>query len=168
MSVNESNYAFIDGQNLYETLGRQGKNIKYHRLRELLARRYNVTKAIIYLGEVEPTILSSAYRSGMEVVRKQAVRYIDKAGKAHQKNNIDIDLAVGVLGKYTGQYDRAVVVSGDGDFAPLYWFLIRQDKLKRIIAPSREESSTLLRGPELRKYTAYLSDIDTLADLLIP
>ena len=42
-------------------------------------------------------------------------------------------------------YDKAVVVTGDGDFHCLLEYLKKHDKLKRLIIPNRYKYSSLLR-----------------------
>ena len=42
-------------------------------------------------------------------------------------------------------YDRAVIVTSDGDFACLVRYLDQKAKLGRVLSPTRERCSTLLR-----------------------
>jgi len=42
-------------------------------------------------------------------------------------------------------YDKAVIVSGDGDFHGLVEYLIFKDKLERILAPNIDSCSSLLK-----------------------
>lgn len=54
-------------------------------------------------------------------------------------------------------YDKAVIVSGDGDFYCLIEYLIEVDKLKKILIPNRYKYSALLRK--------FISSIDFLDQL---
>jgi uncharacterized LabA/DUF88 family protein len=47
-------------------------------------------------------------------------------------------------------YDKAVIVSGDGDFLSLYDYLAEKDKLSAILIPNKLSYSSLLN-----KYAAY-------------
>lgn len=60
------------------------------------------------------------------------------------KGNIDAELVLHRMIEYS-HYDKAVIVTGDGDFHCLIKHLNKQDKLKRIIIPNREKFSSLLR-----------------------
>jgi len=42
-------------------------------------------------------------------------------------------------------YDKAVIVTGDGDFHCLIEYLRKQNKLERLIVPNRYKFSSLLR-----------------------
>ena len=43
------------------------------------------------------------------------------------------------------RYDRAVIVTSDGDFACLVRYLYEQRKLKRVLSPNRTGCSALLK-----------------------
>ncbi len=42
-------------------------------------------------------------------------------------------------------YDRAVIVTSDGDFACLVRYLYKQGKLERVLSPNRKGCSVLLK-----------------------
>jgi len=42
-------------------------------------------------------------------------------------------------------YDKAAIVSGDGDFSCLVCHLSKNNKLKTVISPCRQKSSVLIR-----------------------
>ena len=73
------------------------------------------------------------------------------------KANVDVDLTVGVLGTYIDQYDKAVIISGDGDFLPLYFYLKNIGKLKRIIVPSKKSYSTELNNQALKDLVTFMN-----------
>ena len=60
------------------------------------------------------------------------------------KGNVDAYLVVWAM-KELGNYDRAVLVSGDGDYYPLVDYLAGQGKLFAVLAPNRKYCSSLLR-----------------------
>ena len=51
-------------------------------------------------------------------------------------------------------YDKAIIVSGDGDFHCLIEYLVEHNKLYRILTPNQKYSSLL------RKYHDYIARID--------
>ncbi|MBN1374287.1 NYN domain-containing protein [Candidatus Dojkabacteria bacterium] len=57
-------------------------------------------------------------------------------------------------------YDKAVIISGDGDFFCLIEYLERKNKLKNIITPNEKYSSLL------KKYSPYLISLARLKDKL--
>ena len=55
-------------------------------------------------------------------------------------------------------YDKAVIISGDGDFRCLVEYLIKKNKFKKIFIPDQERCSILLkRFPS--EYLAFISDL---------
>ena len=67
---------------------------------------------------------------------------IKKDGKAKVKGNVDAELVLRAMIEYPN-YEKAVIVSGDGDFYCLIEYLIKQNKLGKIIVPNNRFSSLL-------------------------
>ena len=68
------------------------------------------------------------------------------------KGNVDAELVLHTMIEYAN-YDKAVIVSGDGDFHCLIEYLIKQDKLRKIIVPNVRFSSLL------RKFSGFIVNI---------
>jgi uncharacterized LabA/DUF88 family protein len=60
------------------------------------------------------------------------------------KGNIDAELVLHTMIEYPN-YDKAVIVTGDGDFYCLIDYLKKQNKLGRLIVPNQFKFSSLLR-----------------------
>ncbi|MBI3421291.1 MAG: NYN domain-containing protein [Candidatus Sungbacteria bacterium] len=60
------------------------------------------------------------------------------------KGNVDAELVLQAMHEYQN-YDKAVIVSGDGDFYCLVKYLHERDKLRRLIVPDKYKYSVLLR-----------------------
>ena len=60
------------------------------------------------------------------------------------KGNIDADLVLHAMIEFP-HYDKAIIVSGDGDFYPLIDYLKAKNKLLKIITPNKKYSSLLLK-----------------------
>ena len=160
-------YAFIDGQNLYESLNRKGVVFSYEKLRGYLRKKFHVSKAIMYLGDIHKDVYKKAERAGFVVKKKRSVLQIDTSGKLVRKANIDVDLVVGALYEYNNDYDSAVLLTGDGDFMPLVKALMKQNRLKNIIVPNNENSAIEYMDPQFKKYLVRLSDVEEKIDLLL-
>ena len=78
------------------------------------------------------------------------------AGK--KKGNIDVDLVFTVMEKlYRNEIeDKVVLVSGDSDYRLLVDFLIKENKLEKILFPNKKKSSSLYKVVDV-KYKADLS-----------
>lgn len=75
-----------------------------------------------------------------------------EAAKRHIKGNIDAELVLWAM-KDLNKYDKAIIVSGDGDFYCLVEYLHEQKKLEKLLVPSMHFSGL---------YHAYESYIERL------
>ncbi len=66
----------------------------------------------------------------------------DKDGNV--KGNVDADLVLQAMIDYE-KYDKALIVSSDGDFYCLVKYLYKQEKLKVVISPYVKTCSILLK-----------------------
>ena len=69
------------------------------------------------------------------------------------KGNVDAELVLHTMIEYPN-YEKAVIVSGDGDFYCLVEYLEKNMKLGKIIVPNRQYSSLL------RKFSPYIVSVD--------
>lgn len=85
----------------------------------------------------------------------------DTKDKPTIKGNVDAELVLYAM-KEMPNYDKAIIVSGDGDFFSLAEYLLAQDKLAHILTPNWQYSSLLkpfedkiVRLDQLRRQLAY-------------
>jgi uncharacterized LabA/DUF88 family protein len=137
-----NNFAFIDSQNLNLAIQEQGWNLDFKRFRKYLEDKYHVTKAFLFIGYVatNESLYISLQKYGYILIFKPTL--ILPSGKA--KGNIDAELVLHAMIEYPN-YDRAIIVTGDGDFYCLIDYLKKQNKLERLIIPNRYKFSSLLR-----------------------
>lgn len=137
-------YAFIDSQNLNLGVLSQGGKLDFRKFRQYLKLKHNVSKAFLFIGYVEENKVLYDYlkRSGYICVFKKIIEYKDK--DIVVKGNIDADLVLHTMIEYP-HYDKAIIVSGDGDFYPLIEYLQKKNKLLKIITPNKKYSSLLLK-----------------------
>jgi hypothetical protein len=139
-----SNYAFIDGNNLHKGIENQGWHLDYRKFRKYLEDKYNAKKVCYFIG-FDPTrqVLYKYLNScGYSLIFKPTSR----RGKV-LKGNVDSELVLVTVAK-AGNYEKAIIVAGDGDYFCLAGYLDALGKMEMILAPSRNECSVLLRrGP---------------------
>lgn len=72
------------------------------------------------------------------------------------KGNVDAELVLHTMIEYSN-YDKAVIITGDGDFYCLIDHLKKRNKLEKLIVPDQRRYSSLLRKfiPE----TAFLNPL---------
>ena len=142
MKKPQTNYAFIDGTNLHLTMVNLGWNLDYKRFRVYLSEHYGVSKAYYFVGYVPE--MSDLYISlqsyGFVLVHKPILKLKD--GKV--KGNVDAEMVLQAMIECSN-YEKAVIISSDGDFRCLVEHLLQVGKLERVLAPSRDGCSLLLR-----------------------
>jgi len=142
MLKKENNYAFIDSQNLNLGIQKLGWKLDYKKFRIYLAEKYGVKKAYIFIGFValNQSLYDSLQEAGFILKFKPTIS--DADGKI--KGNIDADLVLRATLELNN-YDKAVIVSSDGDFYSLVQHLYENGKLEVVLSPDMGHCSTLLR-----------------------
>ncbi len=155
------NFAFIDGQNLHLGLKEIGVTLDFRRFRMYLRDRLHVAEAYYFLGYIpeQQSLYANLQRAGFVLQFKEVSR--DGAGKA--KGNVDVDLTLRVVDKIAN-YDAAVIVTSDGDFASLVTYLIEKEKLRTVLSPTRAKCSYLLRRAA-KGHIDFLENIRSKIDL---
>jgi uncharacterized LabA/DUF88 family protein len=138
----KNNYAFIDSQNLNLAIREQGWQLDFKKFRKYLEDKYKVSKAFIFIGYVptNESLYISLQEYGYILIFKPTLSLPD----GRVKGNIDAELVLHTMIEYPN-YDKAVIVTGDGDFHCLIEYLNKQNKLERLIVPNRYKFSSLLR-----------------------
>ncbi len=151
----QTNYAFIDGTNVYRSTEEMGWKLDTKKLRRHLEETYGVTRAYYFIGYVESNqkLYDTLKSRGYELVYKDTYR--DKDGNL--KGNIDAELVLQVMTDYR-VYRQAVIVTSDGDFACLVQYLIQKSKLRSVIASSKVGCSHLLERAS-GSYICYMDDL---------
>ncbi|OQA82826.1 MAG: NYN domain protein [Microgenomates group bacterium ADurb.Bin238] len=155
-------YAFIDSQNLNlgtskniyknKRLIYKGWKLDFKKFRQYLTDKFKVEKAFLFIGYIPEN--KSLYKHlkafGYELVFKPTIK--DDHGKA--KGNVDAELVLHSAAIEYKNYDKAVIISGDGDFRCLHEFLIKNGKMLRIIIPNTKSESSLLKP--FQKYKTFI------------
>ena len=143
MVLDQNNYAFIDGQNLNLGIQTLGWKLDYKKFRVYLAEKYSVTNAYIFLGYIKKNnaLYEGLKRSGYIPIFRQ----ISYASNRNVKGNVDAEMLLHTMIKLP-TFDKAVIVSGDGDFFCLVEYLIGNSKLSRILIPNQNRYSSLYKN----------------------
>lgn len=138
----ENNYAFIDSQNLNLGVQKLGWKLDYKKFRVYLSEKYGVRKAYIFIGFVplNQDLYDRLQEAGFQLKFKPTVP--DGEGKI--KGNVDADLVLQAMIDLP-HYDKAVLVSSDGDFYSLVRYLSEKNKLSTVISSDVENCSSLLK-----------------------
>ncbi|HLD17454.1 MAG TPA: NYN domain-containing protein [Patescibacteria group bacterium] len=97
--------------------------------------------------------------AGFTCIFKPTLHYKDGT----TKGNCDAELVLWSMIEY-GNYEKAVIVTGDGDFHCLVDHLLKQQKLECVLIPDRDHFSGLLKFKQFRPFLRYMNDLrDRLA-----
>ncbi len=142
MKKPQDNYAFLDGQNLNLSTQAMGWRLDWKRFRVYLREKYGVGKAYYFVGYVpENTDLYNSLQSyGYSLIFKPVS--VRKGGKL--KGNCDAELVLQAMIDFSA-YQKAIIVTSDGDFACLVTYLQKMGKLECVLASSWGGCSHLLK-----------------------
>ena len=145
MILKENNYAFIDSQNLNLGVKNMGWNLDFKKFRIYLKEKYSVSQAYIFIGYMPGK--DNLYRSLQTygyvlnfkpVIFNEDIKLI--------KGNIDADLVLqAMIDFHENKFDKAVIVTSDGDFYSLVDYLQGKDKLKVVMSPYFKTCSSLIK-----------------------
>lgn len=137
-------YAFIDSQNLNLGVQSQGWRLDFARFRVYLKDKYKVNKAFLFIGFIpkHKKLYSFLEKSGYNIVYKPVIESNRKSMPV--KGNVDAELVLHAMIQFPN-YQKAIIVSGDGDFYCLAEYLEKKKKLEKIIVPNKRYSSLLRR-----------------------
>jgi uncharacterized LabA/DUF88 family protein len=137
-----NNYAFIDSQNLNLSIQNQGWTLDLRKFRRYLLDKYGINKAFIFIGFVPQNqrLYTNLQKFGYIVIFKPTLTL--PSGKV--KGNVDAELVLHAMIEYNN-YDKALVITGDGDFYCLIDYLHQNQKLLKLMIPDRNNYSSLFR-----------------------
>lgn len=139
-------YAFIDSQNLNLGVQSQGWKLDFGKFRQYLITKYKVDKTFLFIGYIQgnQTLYTYLQSVGYICVFKPTLELKEGKKEVKVKGNVDAELVLHSMIEYDN-YDKAIIVSGDGDFHCLIEYLEGKGKLSKIITPNKRYSSLLKR-----------------------
>jgi uncharacterized LabA/DUF88 family protein len=162
----QGNYAFIDSQNLNlglknivkNKLGKvlhSGWDLDFARFRIFLKDKYKVKKAFLFIGFMpgNEKLYQYLQEAGYICIFKPTLA-IKSDGKNKIKGNCDAELVLHSMIEIDN-YNKAIIVSGDGDFYCLIEYLKEKNKLEKVLIPNQFTYSSLLK--KFTKNLTYLN-----------
>ena len=156
----KKNYAFIDSQNLNLGVLSQGWKLDFKKFRKLLKDKYFVAKAFLFIGFIpkNKNLYSRLERDGYLLVFKPVLESKIK-GQIKIKGNVDAELVLHTMIEF-GNYNKAVIVSGDGDFYCLIEYFDYKKKLLHLFTPNKFYSRLF------KPFSGYIVQVDWLKNSL--
>lgn len=149
------NYAFIDAQNVHRGIKSLGWKIDWVKFRKYLKEKYSVETAYLFIGFIQSNqdLYSELQKAGYILIFKPII--MDGEGKA--KGNCDADLVLHTILE-KDNYDKAVIITSDGDFYSLVRYLYENNKLEMVLSPHIENCSKLLKK-EAKEKIHYMDNL---------
>ena len=137
-----NNYAFVDAQNVNLSVQNQWRKLDWNKFRVYLSEHYHVTQAYLFIGYLEEQ--KELYEFLQQAWFTLIYKAVHTTKEGMTKGNVDAELVLqAMIDIWT--YDKAVIVTWDGDFACLVKYLLEQKKLLKVIVPNIRQHSILLR-----------------------
>ena len=120
-----------------------GLILNFRRFRIYLKEKYSVTHAYLFIGYIEGNteLYKMLQEAGFICIFKPTLVYKDGT----TKGNCDAELVLQAMIEFD-IYNKAVIVTGDGDFYCLVKYLIDKDKLKTVLIPNRNKFQHFLNS----------------------
>ena len=150
-----NNFAFIDAQNVHLRIKSLGWDLDWHKFRIYLKEKYSVSVAYLFIGYIPSNqdLYSKLQKAGYILIFKP----ISFDGERKAKGNCDADLVLRTMIELPN-FDKAMIVTSDGDFYSLVRYLYEKDKLQMVLSPYIETCSKLLKQ-EAKSKINYLNDL---------
>lgn len=150
-------FAFIDSQNLNLGVRSQGWKLDWRKFRQYLRNKYNVAEAYLFIGYKpgNEALYTNLQRMGYLVVMKPTMEL--PGGTV--KGNVDAELVLHTMIQFKN-FDKAIIVSGDGDFFCLVEHLVNKSKLLALLTPNSHYSRLY------KPFSNFIIRIDWLKDSL--
>ena len=149
-------YAFIDSQNLNLSILSLGWKLDFQRFRIYLRDKYHVQNAYLFIGYMPENVGLYKRLQEMDYICVFRPTFIGTNGKT--KGNVDAELVLHAMIEFPN-YDKAILVSGDGDFQCLAKYLLEQGKLGALLIPNQAKYSALLKFKIFKPYLRFVSDL---------
>lgn len=154
------NFAYIDNQNLYMAtrFADEPWEIDMRKLRAFLRNRYNVTRAYLFMGafdlKYQDRYLAFQDCGYLTVFREHGMEL-----KGKKKGNVDVDVVFEMMrDNFTSvQMEKAILISGDGDYFRTVEYLIDMEKFDKVLLPTHKNASSLYK----RLSNAHYAYLDT-------
>jgi len=151
----EEIHAFIDAQNVVQATRRLGWDFDLVKLRTYLADKYKVTKAFYFIGYIprNQRLYQAIQQAGFILQFKEVANR--PTGEATIKGNVDVNLTLHAA-MTVDAYDKAILVSADGDFLPLVQFWQNRGKFRLVLSPDEPNNTSRLLKRDAANNIAFM------------
>lgn len=121
-------YAFIDASNIIYGSSRYGWKMDFKKLIRYLITRYQVQKMFYYAGiDHKNEKQLNFYKKIKEFGYILCLVPVKTFSDGSRKGDVDSKMTFELM-KYQNQYDKAIIMTGDGDYFWVLEYLLKEDK----------------------------------------
>jgi len=141
-------YAFVDAANMiYRNQYVHSWTIDLKKLLTYLQHRYGVSRTLYYGGidnrnRTQVQLYGKLAMWGYELRLNPVKRFVNDKGEWYLKADVDARMAFEAM-KLQSEYDRAVLLTGDGDFFWLLEYLLQKKERVWLLADPRKTAKEL-------------------------
>ncbi len=151
-------YIYIDGGNLYHNLKQtesNSMNFDFKKFIESFIKDRKLEGVRYYIGQIKPkdndeksqnlhkhqqVLFEKLKKAGFYIVRG----HIRQIGKIYSEKGVDVRIGIDLVeGAYENRYNRAILISSDGDLAPAVEMVTRKGKKVEIVGFEHKPSYAL-------------------------
>jgi len=138
------NVALIDGQNLHVGTKVSSWVIDHIKLRTYLREKYKIEEAYYFLGffsSGEQDLYDRLQKAGFILnLREHPANLL-----GNKKGNVDCDIVFHIMKKMVDcePFEKAFIISGDGDYKKLVDFLVKKGRFGKMLFPNKDRASSL-------------------------
>mgnify|MGYP002079786203 CR=1 FL=1 len=138
----EKNIAFIDGQNLHLWTANEGWKVDFQKFRIYLKEKFQVDEAYIFLWFINDEY-QTMYRKIQKCWFILEFRDHNSNMAGTKKGNVDVDIVFEIMHRLLEEddFNKIVLVTGDGDYIKIVKYLIEKERLAKILFPNKHFSS---------------------------
>ncbi len=160
MKNKERVYVYIDGGNLYYNLKENtygSMNFNFKKFVKSFVGDRKLEGVRYYIGQIKPKdgdkqsqslhkhqqmLFEKLKKAGFYIVRG----HIRQIGKIFTEKGVDVRIGIDLVeGAYEDRYDRAILISSDGDLAPAVEMVTRKGKKIEIVGFEHKPSYALIQ-----------------------
>lgn len=153
-------YVYIDGGNLYYNLKENGcssMNFNFKKFIKNLVGKRKLEGVRYYIGKIKA---KAGDKQGQKIRKHQQILFtklkkagfyivygtIRQIGKIFTEKGVDVRIGIDLVeGAYEDRYDRAILISSDGDLAPAVEMVTRKGKKVEIVGFEHKPSYSLIQ-----------------------
>ncbi|HBB02766.1 MAG: hypothetical protein US89_C0009G0052 [Candidatus Peregrinibacteria bacterium GW2011_GWF2_38_29] len=147
MDKKERVYVYIDGSNLYHNLRRSNCghiNFNFKKFVNYFVKDRKLEGVGYYIGQIRPIDNNK---------KSQRLHRFQQIGNIFTEKGVDVRIAIDLVeGAYENRYDKAILISSDGDLAPAIEMVKRKNKAVEIVSFKDNPSYLLMQKANYKHF----------------